>query len=106
MKPINVKWSTYIDFNEANNKEDLKFKVIGHVWISNYKNIFGKNYAPNLSKEVFLIKNKLKIPLHVTSNVNAERITGTFYKRNAKNYSIDSRVEKVINGKNDKLYVE
>ena len=27
MKPVDVKWSIYIDFNKENNKEGPKFKV-------------------------------------------------------------------------------
>ena len=53
-----------------------------------------------------MIKKELKVLLHVTSDANAYRIIGTFYKRNTKNNSIDSGVEKVINRKSDKLYVE
>ena len=34
MKPVDVKSSTYIDFNKDNNKEDPKFKVDDHVRIS------------------------------------------------------------------------
>ena len=33
MKPIDVKSSTYIEFNKDNNKEDPKFKVGDHVRI-------------------------------------------------------------------------
>ena len=57
MKPVNVKSSTYIDFNKENNKEDLKFKVGDHVGISKYKNILARDYVQNWS--VFVIK-KLK----------------------------------------------
>ena len=34
MRPIDVKSSTYIDFNKEKNKEDPKFKVSNHVRIS------------------------------------------------------------------------
>ena len=36
MKPVGVKSSTYIDFNNKNNKGDPKFKVGDHVRISKY----------------------------------------------------------------------
>ena len=36
MKPVDAKSSTYIDFNEESNKEDLEFKVGDHVKISKY----------------------------------------------------------------------
>ena len=52
MKPVDVNSNTYIDFN----KENPKFEVGDHVRISKYKNIFGKGYTPNWSKEVFVIK--------------------------------------------------
>ena len=42
MKPVDVKPSTYFDFNEENNKEDPKFKVGDRVRVSKYKNIFVK----------------------------------------------------------------
>ena len=46
MKPVDVKPSTYIDFNkESNNKVDPKFKIAAHVRISKYKNIFAKAYV-------------------------------------------------------------
>ena len=56
MKLINVKPSTYIDFNKKSHKEDYKFNVGGHVRISRYKSIFGKGYAANWFEEVFVIK--------------------------------------------------
>ena len=56
MKPVDVKWNTYIDFNKKNNNECAKFKVSDHVRISKYKNIFAKRYVSNWSEEVFMIK--------------------------------------------------
>ena len=46
MKPVDVTWSTYIDFNKENNKEDLKFKVDDYVRILKYKT-FAKGCSPN-----------------------------------------------------------
>ena len=63
MKPVNVKSSTYIDFNKENNKEDLKFKVGDHVGISKYKNILARDYVQSWSEDVFVIK-KNKILCH------------------------------------------
>ena len=55
MKPLDVKDNTYIDSkNEVNNK-DPKFKVGDQVRISEYKNIFVKEYTPNWFEEVFVI---------------------------------------------------
>ena len=59
MKPVDVKSSTYIDFNIKNNKEDPKFKVCDNVRISKYKKTFAKGYVSNWSEEVFVI-NKVK----------------------------------------------
>ena len=42
MKPVDVKPSTYIDFDKENNKEDPKFEVSDNVRIWKYKKIFAK----------------------------------------------------------------
>ena len=47
MKPADVKNNTYIDFKKEINEKDPKFKVGGHVRISEYKNIFAKRCTPN-----------------------------------------------------------
>ena len=88
MKPLDVKSSTYIDFDKKNNKEDPKFKVGDHVAISKNKNIFAKGYVPNWSEEVFVIINvKNTVPwTHFISDLKVEEIVGTFYvKQNCKN---------------------
>ena len=56
MKPIDVKDNTYINTDKEINDKSPKFKVGDHVRISNYKNIFAKDYTPNWSEEVFFIK--------------------------------------------------
>ena len=86
MKPVELKQSMYTDSNKQNNKEDPKFKVGDHVRISKYKNIFGKGYVPNWSKEVFMIK-KVKniVPwTYVISDLNGEKIVGTFTEMSCK----------------------
>ena len=45
MNPVDVKSSTYINFDKENNKEDPKFKVGDQVKISKCKNDFGKGYV-------------------------------------------------------------
>ena len=45
MKPLNVKSSTYIDFNVEKIDENPQFKVGDHVRISKYKNIFTRGYT-------------------------------------------------------------
>ena len=42
INPINIKPSTYIDLGLGNNGDDPKFKVVGNVEISKFKNIFAK----------------------------------------------------------------
>ena len=39
----------------------LNSKVGDHVRISNYKNIFAKDYTPNWSEEIFMIKESFSI---------------------------------------------
>ena len=57
MKPVHVKYNTYINFKKEVNDKDPKFKVGDHVRISNYKNIFTKGYTLNWSDKVFVTKN-------------------------------------------------
>ena len=43
MRAVDVKSSTYIDFNKENNKKDPNFiKVSDHIRISKYNDIFAK----------------------------------------------------------------
>ena len=56
MKPIDVKDNTYINTDKEVNDKDPKFKVGDHVRMSTHKNILAKDYTPNWSKEVFVIK--------------------------------------------------
>ena len=56
MRPVDVKDNTYIDFKKESNDKNPKFKVGDHVRISKYKNIFVKEYMPNWSEEIFVIK--------------------------------------------------
>ena len=65
MRPVDVKSSTYIDFNKENNKEGPKCKVGNHTRISKYKNIFAKSYVSNWSEEIFVIK-KVKDTVSLT----------------------------------------
>ena len=55
MKPVDVKFSTYIDFDKKNNKENPKFKIGDLVSISKCNNIFAKGYLPNWPEEIFVI---------------------------------------------------
>ena len=109
MKAVDVKSSTYIDFNKENNKEAPKFKVGDHVRISRYKHIFAKGYTSNQSEEVFVIKKvKHTVPwIYVINDLNDEETLGTFYgKESQKEIQKEFRIEKVIKKKGSKLYAK
>ena len=101
MKPIDVKYNTYIDFGKDN---DPKFKAGDPVRILKYKNIFSKGYTPNWSEEVCVIKkNKNTVPwAYVIDDLNGEEITGTFYEKELQ--KIDQPEFRIEKG--DKLYVK
>ena len=89
--------------------KNTKFKVGDRVRIPQYKNIFAKDYTPNWSEEVFVIKEvKDTVPwTYVINDLNSEEITGTFYeKKLQKANQKEFRIEKVIKRKGDKLYVK
>ena len=109
MKPIDVKDNTYIDLGKEVNDNDPKFKVGDHVRISKYKNIFAKDYTPNWSEEVFVIKKvKNTVPwTYVISDLNGEEITGTFYEKELQITNQEEfRIEKIVERKGDKIYVK
>ena len=81
VKPTDVKDNTYINIGKEVNDKDPKLKVGDHVRISAYKNIFAKDYTPNWSEEIFVIKEiKNTVPwTYVINDLNDEEIIGTFY---------------------------
>ena len=85
MKPTDVKSSSYIDFNEENNKEDPKSEVGDQVKTLKYKNIFAKGYTLNWSEKVFGIK-KVQILFvgHMLLVILTLKKLFTFYKKNCK----------------------
>ena len=84
MKPVDVKSNTYIDSSKEINNKDSKFKIGDLVRISKYKNIFAKDYVPNWSEEVFLIKKvKILCPGHMLLMILTEKKLFKHYtKRN------------------------
>ena len=56
MKPVDVKSDYFAEYNEESNEKDPKFKVLDHIRISKYKNIFAKGYPPIWSEEIFVVK--------------------------------------------------
>ena len=55
MKSIDIKQNTYIQSSKEINAKSPKFKIGDNVKISKF-HVFGKGYTPNLSEEVFIIK--------------------------------------------------
>ena len=99
MKPIDVKDNTYINIDKETNDKDPKFKVGDRVRISKYKKIFAKDYTPNWSEEVFVIKKvKNTVPwTYVINDLKGEEIMGTFYEKELQNTNQEEfRIEKVI----------
>ena len=86
MKPVDVKSNTFIDSSKDINYKDPKFKVGDFVRISKFRDIFAKDYVPNWSEEVFVIK-KVKNTVSLTcffNDLNGEEFVGTFYEKNCK----------------------
>ena len=109
MKPIDVKDNTYINIDKGVNDKDPKFKVGDRVRISKYKNIFAKDYTPNWSEEIFVIKRiKSTVPwTYIINDLKGEEIIGTFYEKELqKTNQQEFRIEKVIKKKRHKLYVK
>ena len=109
MKPIDVTFDSYAEYNEDFNKRYPKFKVSDHVIISKYKNIFAEGYAPNWSEEVFVVsKVKNAVPwAYVVNDLNGEEITGSFYEKELQKTSQEKfGIEKVLKRKGDKLHVK
>ena len=109
MKPVDVKSNTYIESSKEINDKNPKFKIGDNVRISNYKNVFAKDYTPNWSEEVFVIE-KVKNTVtwtYVISDFNGEEIVGMFYENELqKTNKKEFRTEKVIKRKCNKLYVK
>ena len=107
MKPNDVTSDPYAEKNEDSNEKDPKFKVGDRVKISKYKKKFAKGYTQNWSEDVFVI-GKIKNTVlwtYIISDLNGEPNTGIFYEKELQKTSQEKfRIEKIINGKGDKLY--
>ena len=96
IKPIDVTSDCYAEYNEDSNVTKSKFG--DHVTISKYKNIFAKGYTKNWAEEVFVVsKIKDTVPwTYVISDLNAGKITGSFYEKELQKTSQkEYRIEKV-----------
>ena len=62
-------------------------KVCNHNRISKFKNLFDKEYRPNWSKKVFVVKKiKNTVPwTYIISDLNGEEIVGRFYEKELQN---------------------
>ena len=83
MKPANLKSTTYFNSSKEINDKDPKFKIGDIVRISKHKNIFTKDYIPNWSEEVFVIKkfNNTVPWTYVISDLNGEEIVRMLYEK-------------------------
>ena len=65
------------------NAKASKFKANDKVIITNYKNIFNKDYTENWSRERFIIDSLLKTnPLtYKVKELNGEKIIGSFCEK-------------------------
>ena len=97
MKPIDVKSSTYFDFEVKSNDKDPKFKVGNQVKISKNQNIFAKGYTQYWPEENFVIEK-------VKNTVWTYKIL--FEKEKQKANQTEFRTEKVIKEKDGKSYVK
>ena len=109
MKPADVKSNIYINSSKEINGKDPKFKIDDIVRISKYRTIFAKDYVPNWSKEIFVVKKFINtVPwAYVISDLNGKEIVGTFYEKKLQKINQkEFRVERVIKIKLHKLYVK
>ena len=71
MKPVDVTFDFYAEYNVDSYEKDPKFKAGDHVRISKYKNIFPKGYST--------------VPwTYVVNDLKGEETVGSFLKKNCK----------------------
>ena len=82
-KPIDVGDNNKRVYIDEHNEKDSRFKVSDRVRISRYKNIFAKEYAPNWSKEIFIVDkiNDTEPYTYNLKDLNDEEIIGSFYDK-------------------------
>ena len=56
MKPNDVTFDSYAEYNEGSNEKDPKFTVGDCVRIPKYKDIFAKGYTQNWPEEALIIR--------------------------------------------------
>ena len=81
MKPVGVKWNTYIDSCKKINDKNPKFKIGDTVRLSKHRNIFAKDYTSYFSEKFLSKKVKNTVPwTYVINDLNEEEIARTFYE--------------------------
>ena len=106
MKSVDVNQAHILSLVRKLMTKLLNLKLVILLEYQNIK-IFAKNYSPNCSEQVFLIKivkNTVWLA-YVINGLNREEIVGTFYEKELpKKNQKEFRIERVIKKKGDKLY--
>ena len=105
MKPIDVTFDSYAEYNENSNVIQPKFKVGYHVRTSKHKIVFAKGYTQNWSDDVFVVSkiNDTFPWIYKISDLNSEEIAGSFYEKELQKTSQEKfRIKKVLKIKGDK----
>ena len=106
MKPVNAKWSTYIDPSKEINEKGLKFKIGDTVRILKNKNILQKSMLQIRLKKFLWLKKAVPWR-YVINDLKDEKIDAMFYKKELwKTNHKEFRIQKVIKRKDNKLYVK
>ena len=83
VKPKDVGNNNKRVYIDEHNEKSVRYNVGDRIKISKLKNVFAKGYAPNWSREIFII-NKIDGTVPYTYNLkdlNDEEIIGSFYDR-------------------------
>ena len=83
IKPIDIKSSSYTEYNVDFSGKDSKFKIKNRIRVSKYKSTFSKGYSCNWSEKVFIIRKNLPWT-YIIIDLNSKEIVRTFIKMNCK----------------------
>ena len=83
IKPIDIKSSSYTEYNVDFSGKDSKFKIKNRIRVSKYKSTFSKRYSCNWSEKVFIIRKHLPWT-YIIIDLNSKEIVRTFIKMNCK----------------------
>ena len=85
-----------------------KFKIGDYVRIPLDKNIFEKSCETNWTEEIFIIYDikYSNVPYYYLKDLNGEKLNDTFFEQELQKTNFNLYIiEKIINTKNDKIYV-